>query len=54
MASKVELVDALKQMQAALEECLGEWISKNRAANWQIINDASVNAARLIKQEEPS
>ncbi len=54
MASKAELVDALRQMQTALEECLAEWISKNRAANWQIINDASFNAARLINQEEPN
>lgn len=54
MASKSELVDVLRQMQAALEECLAEWISKKRAANWQIINDALVNAARLIREEEPN
>ena len=54
MASKAELVEGLRQMQAALQECLAEWISKNRAANWQIINDASVNAARLIIEEEPN
>ena len=54
MASKEELVSALQQMQAALEECLAEWLGKKRAADWQIINDASFNAARLIKQEKPS
>ena len=53
MASKAELVDALRQMQSALNECFTECISKKRTANWQIINDASVNAARLIRQEEP-
>jgi len=54
MASKTELVNALRQMQEALNECLIEWISKKRAANWQIINDATFNAARLINQEEPN
>ncbi|KKK96391.1 hypothetical protein LCGC14_2663200 [marine sediment metagenome] len=54
MASKAELVDALRQMQEALNECLIEWISKKRGANWQIINDATFNAARLIAQEEPN
>ena len=54
MASKVELVDALRQMQAALEECLTEWFGKKRAADWRIINDASFNAARLIREEEPN
>ena len=50
IATAPELLEALQQMQAAVEECLAEWIGKKRAANWQIINDATFNAARLIKR----
>ena len=51
-AAAPELLAACKAMMRAADELLTEFISKKRAANWQVINEAMVEAGRAIQAAE--
>lgn len=47
--SNEALVKACKGLQKACDELLTEFVSKKRAADWALINDALVQAGLAIK-----
>lgn len=48
-AAAPALLEACEVLQEAVEELLSEFVSKKRAADWGIINDAGVKASRAIR-----
>ena len=48
LAQEAERVrEVVSDLMKALDELMTEYVSKKRAANWGVINDAMVNGARL-------
>lgn len=47
---KSETRHVITALQKATNELMTEFISKKRAANWQIINEAGVSAQKLLAQ----
>lgn len=49
-----DLLEALEAMGLAVEELLTEFVSKKRAADWGIINEAGIKAGRAIAKARPA
>ena len=47
--SKPDTVRIVKGVLAACDELMTEFISRKRAANWQVINDGLVAAERFVR-----